>query len=122
MSEQRFAGLVESALDALPEEVRHWLDNVEVVVADWPSREHLSAVGVGSGGTLLGLYEGVPITERSAGYGMVLPDKVTIFRGPILSLCQTEDDVEQKVRRTVLHELAHHFGLDDDHLIRLGAY
>ena len=120
LSEERFAQLVAEALESLPQEVLAWLDNVEVVAEDWPSPEQLESVGAGA--WLLGLYEGVPLTARTADYGLVPPDKVTLFRGPILAGCTTEDQVREQVRRTVLHELAHHFGIDDDRLHELDAY
>jgi len=122
MDYDTFADLVGEALDGLPDQVRKWLDNIEVVVEDWPTRQQLRSVNTRGGTTLLGLYEGVPHTSRSSNYGMVLPDKVTIFRGPILASAWTEDDVRSTVRRTVVHEIAHHFGIDDERLDELGAY
>jgi len=122
MESEDFAALVAEAVDSLPDAIHGWLDNVEVVVDDWPSRRQLERLGVRGGDTLLGLYEGVPQTERGSGYGLVLPDKVTIFRGPILALCTTSEAVRQMVRHTVVHELAHHFGISDDRLHELGAY
>jgi len=79
-------------------------------------------LGLGPGQTLFGLYEGVPLTERSSHYGMVLPDKITIFRQPIEAYCRSEEEIRQMVRRTVLHELAHHFGIPDQRLRELGVY
>ena len=122
MSEAQFADLVVEALEALPPAIRSWLENVEVLVEDWPTRRQLADVGVGSRLGLLGLYEGVPQTARGGHYGMVLPDRVTVFRRPILAMCRGEDEVRQQVARTVAHELAHHFGIDDDRLRELGAY
>jgi predicted Zn-dependent protease with MMP-like domain len=72
--------------------------------------------------TLLGLYEGVPQTRRTTHYGLVLPDKITLFRRPILAVCRTPEEVRERVRSVVIHELAHHFGIDDDRLRDLGAY
>jgi predicted Zn-dependent protease with MMP-like domain len=122
LSYDAFADLVVEALDGLPEAVRGWLDNVEVVVEDWPTRAQLAELADGPDDTLFGLYEGVPRTARGSGYGMVLPDKVTLFRGPILDFCRTPGQVREEVRHTVVHELAHHFGIDDDRLHELGAY
>ncbi len=122
MEYERFFNLVGEALDSLPEPVRGWLDNVQVVVADWPSADQLADVGIGPGSTLLGLYEGVPRTARTSDYGMVLPDKVTLFRGPMLAMCATDAAVKRQVQRTVAHEIAHHFGIDDDRLRDIGAY
>jgi predicted Zn-dependent protease with MMP-like domain len=122
MDYEAFADLVGEALDGLPAQIQAWLDNVEVVVEDWPSRQQLAQLGLRGGTTLLGLYEGIPQTSRSSNYGLVLPDKVTIFRGPILGIAYTEDAARSQVRQTVVHELAHHFGISDDRLHELGAY
>jgi predicted Zn-dependent protease with MMP-like domain len=122
MTEHAFEALVAEALDGLPGEVQRWLDNVDVVVEDWPSSADLGSVGSRPGTVLLGLYHGVPLTARTADYGLVLPDKITLFRRPILDLCATESEVRRQVQRTVLHELAHHFGIDDERLHELGAY
>ncbi len=122
MDYEPFADLVGEALDGLPPLIQGWLDNIEVVVEDWPSRQQLASVGVRGGATLLGLYEGVPQTDRSASYGLVLPDKVTVFRAPILATCRTPDEVRAAVHRTVVHEIAHHFGISDERLVELGAY
>ena len=119
---EEFENLVIEALDALPEEIHTALDNVEVVVAAWPSPHELRSVGLKSGQLLLGLYQGVPLTRRGSHYGLVLPDKITIFQGPIERICRTPEQVIRQVQRTVRHELAHHFGIDDDRLRELGAY
>jgi len=121
MSEARFGRLIAEALDALPAEIRAWLDNVEVVSADWPTAAQLDGGGASRSESLFGLYEGVPLTDRSSHYGMVPPDKISIFRGPILAACATDAAVREELRRTVIHELAHHFGIDDDRLELLGA-
>lgn len=122
MSERRFAQLAAAALEDLPPGIARWLENVEVVVEPWPDKGQLREAGVAPGETLLGLYEGVPRTSRTSDYGMVLPDKITLFRGPIVELCASESCVKRQVRRTIAHELAHHFGIDDDRLVELGAY
>ncbi|HEX7277394.1 MAG TPA: metallopeptidase family protein [Acidimicrobiales bacterium] len=97
------------ALDAIPEALGRLMDNV------WVGVEERSR-----GEDLLGLYEGVPLTEREAYGGMVLPDRITIYRRPICEMCETEDEVVETVRDTVIHEVAHHFGIDDDRLDELG--
>lgn len=97
------------ALDAIPEALGRHMDNVWVVVEERSRGEDL-----------LGLYEGVPLTEREAYGGMVLPDRITIYRRPICEMCDTEDEVVETVRDTVVHEVAHHFGIDDDRLEELG--
>ncbi len=119
---EQFEQLVVEALDGLPEFFKEKLQNVEVVVADQPTIRELRAVGMRSGQLLLGLYQGIPLTKRTGNYGMVLPDKITIFRIPILRVCHSPEQVQGQVQRTVLHELAHHFGISDDRLRELGAY
>jgi predicted Zn-dependent protease with MMP-like domain len=106
----RFEELVAEALDGLPAELGRAMDNVSVFVEERSRR-----------GNLLGLYEGIPLTQRHSGYsGMVMPDRITIFRQPICAGCETEDEVVHQVRRTVVHEVAHHFGIDDARLTQLG--
>ncbi len=122
---ERFEELVSEALELIPETLWQIVDNVAVTVAEWPSRQQLASVGMEDGHSLLlGLYEGVPLTERSSNYGLVPPDLITIFRVPILQVCPPgdEDAVREQVRRTVLHEVAHHFGISDARLLELGAY
>ncbi len=111
-----FARLVAEALEGLPPEIRERMENVEVVIADWPTRTQLRRAGLRPGQTLFGLYEGVPLTQRTGGYNLVPPDKITIFRGPILAAFRTPEEMRQQVRRTVLHEIGHHFGLDEERL------
>jgi predicted Zn-dependent protease with MMP-like domain len=98
------------------------MDNVEVVVAEAPTLAQRRRMGLSPGGTLLGLYEGVPQTRRTRGYNLVLPDKITLFRRPILAVCRTPEEVKERVRRVVVHELAHHFGIDDEQLREWGKY
>lgn len=112
-----FYELVERALDGLPPELAELLDNVAIVVDDWPD---LSSPLVPEGeDSLYGLYEGVPLTERGSGYYGILPDKITIFQGP-LERDFWEDELEEQIRITVVHEVAHHFGFDEDRLEELG--
>src|SRR5882672_2823247 len=110
MSRQRFEELVADALDALPAEFASAMDNVVVLVEDRNPDDP----------TLLGLYHGVALTERTSHYGGVLPDRITIYRESILGICATEEDVVEEVVVTVVHEIAHHFGIDDDRLHELG--
>ena len=119
---ETFEKLVIRALQGLPDWVQATLDNVEVTVAEAPTMAQLRRVGLGSGRTLLGLYEGVPQTKRTRSYTLILPDKITLFRRPILSVCRTPEQVEARVRSVVIHELAHHFGIDDQRLRELDAY
>ena len=118
----RFERLVADAIDSLPAPFAARLQNVEVVIEAWPSRRQLRESETPPGNTLLGLYEGVPLTERGGGYGMVLPDKITIFHGPIEEMSSTDEEVRAQVRHTVVHELAHFFGISDEQLRRMGAY
>ncbi len=122
LSREEFEALVIEVLDDLPDDIAKHLENVDVVVAWSPTREQLQRVGVTHGGTLLGLYEGVPLTERGHYYGLVLPDKITLFQGPLQQMAINVEDLRHLVRRTLLHELAHHFGISDDRLRELGAY
>ena len=108
MSSERFEELVADALDGVPPELLALIDNVVVLVADEGESD------------LLGLYEGTPLTERDWTYAGVLPDRITIFRGPLLRMCSTETELVEQVRITVVHEIAHHFGIDDDRLHDLG--
>jgi predicted Zn-dependent protease with MMP-like domain len=113
-----FYGLVERALEDLPPELARLLDNVAIVVDDWPEYS-TPLVSGGPEETLYGLYEGVPLTERDAGYYGILPDRITIFRGP-LQRDFAARELEEQVRVTVVHEIAHYFGLDEERLEELG--
>ncbi len=106
---ERFEEMVASGLDGLPEELGRLMSNVAITV------EHRA----GPPG-LLGPYEGVPLTSRTTGYAGVLPDRITIYRKAICAICQSEQEVTDQVRRTVIHEIAHHFGIDDRRLRELG--
>jgi len=118
MERNRFQALVRQALDSLPEEFRAYLDNVAVVIEDRPPLELEPDDETGEG-PLLGLYEGHPLTERSFDFGLALPDRITIFQANVESVCATDDEIRHEVRLTVLHEIAHHFGIDDDRLDEL---
>jgi predicted Zn-dependent protease with MMP-like domain len=118
MPERSFEDLVSEALDSLPDEIASRMDNVEVVVQDEPPREYL--LGLPRGSTLLGHYHGVPLTRRGFNYEKVLPDVISIYRRPIERLARTPEEIKEQVRRTVIHEIAHHFGIDDDRLDELG--
>jgi predicted Zn-dependent protease with MMP-like domain len=120
MRRRRFEALVGEALDSLPPDLLAMLDNVELVVEDWPSDEDLRTAGVAPDETLYGLYLGVPLTQRGGGYSMALPDKIIIFQGPIEDGCRTYAELVAQVRTTVIHEVAHHFGISDARLDELG--
>jgi len=105
----KFEEMVATALDGLPEELGSLMRNVAVMVEHEPGPRGL-----------LGLYEGVPLTSRTTHYGGVLPDRITIYRLAICAICSTEDEVRDQVRRTVIHEVGHHFGIGDERLHELG--
>lgn len=112
-----FESLVEEALDSLPDEIVAMMNNVEIVVEDEPPAELLA--GLPPGHTLLGFYHGVPLTGRGT-YGGALPDKISIYRGPIVRKGRTARSIKEQVRKTVLHEIGHHFGIEEDRLHELG--
>jgi len=109
VSPARFEEMVETALDSLPERLGRLMSNVAVMVQHEPGPPGL-----------LGLYEGIPLTSRTTGYAGVLPDRITIYRLAICAVCATEDEVIDQVRRTVVHEVGHHFGISDARLTELG--
>ncbi|MCY3643606.1 MAG: metallopeptidase family protein [Acidimicrobiaceae bacterium] len=109
IDEVRFERLVGEALDSLPPELGEMMENVAVVVED-----------AHPGEDLLGLYEGVPLTERGDYGGMAMPDRVTVYRLPICAVCDSEQELVDQITVTVVHEVAHHFGIDDDTLEELG--
>lgn len=121
VSEERFETLVADALDSIPEELGEQMDNVAVLVEDWPTAEQLGEQLHGSRGTLLGLYEGIDITRRGPlDYAGVMPDRITIFKGPLCRRARDEAELAEQVRVTVLHEVGHYFGLSDARLHELG--
>ncbi|MBI2028514.1 MAG: metallopeptidase family protein [Candidatus Levybacteria bacterium] len=115
MDEERFRELVEEAIDSLPTEFAEKLNNVAVIVEDTPSPMQIRKLGLRSLTLLLGLYEGIPQTKRGH-YSGVLPDKITIFKSSIEMIARTEEEIKEKVRDTVIHEIGHHFGLSDKDL------
>jgi predicted Zn-dependent protease with MMP-like domain len=119
MDREKFELLVLRAVESLPEEFRTRLENIDVVVEDWPTGSQMAQVGLGRGQTLLGLYQGVPRTRRSAHYGMVPPDKITIFQKPIEAKCRDDARITAEIQRVVRHEIAHHFGIGDRRLREL---
>lgn len=115
ISMEEFETLVEKALDDLPEEFAELLENVAVTIEDEPDPEDREALGMGEDDELFGLYQGMPLTERGSFY-QELPDRVVIYRGPIVRVCQSRREVIREVRDTVVHELGHHFGLSDEEM------
>jgi predicted Zn-dependent protease with MMP-like domain len=118
MDRLRFEQLVAEAIDGLPDDFRDKLDNVAVVVEDYPSPRDERRVGHGR--LLLGLYQGHPLTRRDSRYVLAFPDKISIYQANIEAICRTDAEVREQVRTTVLHEIAHHFGIDDRRLRELG--
>jgi len=121
MNRHEFEQVVADAFSELPEVFRDRLDNVQIIVEEWPDRETLRLAGVRSPAELLGFYHGVPLTERSRGYNLILPDRISIYRRPILLRCRTRREVRSMVYRVLRHEVAHFFGLDDDRLSKIGG-
>lgn len=119
LGEDAFEQLVGRALDDLPPWVQEHMDNVAVMTAAWPRAAQLRAAGVGRGRLLLGLYEGVPLTQRGRGYQLVPPDRITLFQGPLEQVAASVPDLVRQIRRTVIHEVAHHYGLSDEEIAQL---
>lgn len=122
MDREAFTALVEKAVSNLPEDFRVEMDNVDVTVSDLPTPRQLSETKLGRGNTLLGLYEGVPLTQRGANYQLVLPDKITLFQLTIEESCADEAQIPAEVERVLRHEVAHYFGISDDRLREMGRY
>ena len=119
LTRREFEEVVVSALKKLPKFLKEKMENVDVVVEDRASRDLLSDMGLRSPSELLGLYQGVPLDRRGFYYGNVLPDKITLFQMPIESSCKTEEEVKEKIREVVIHEVGHYFGLNDERLEEL---
>jgi predicted Zn-dependent protease with MMP-like domain len=120
VSREEFDQLVADALATLPPQILDRMDNVAITVQEWPSRNQLDSSRVPPGSTLFGLYQGVPLTRRSSHYGMVPPDRITIFRGPLTRYFATPEAIAEQVRKTVVHEIAHHFGMGEAQIAGLG--
>ena len=116
MDRETFDWLVARVVNNLPEEFATRLENIDLVVEDWPAPVQLTKAGLRRGETLLGLYEGVPRTKRSSHYGLVPPDKITIFQKPIEAKCRYEAEITAEIQRVVRHEIAHHFGIGEARL------
>lgn len=110
---QEFEQYVEEAVTALPEEFKKELENIDIIVEVWPTIQDLQTIRAHHGAMLFGLYRGVPKTKRGLYYSGVLPDKITIFTGPILSISRTIEDVKDQIKKTVIHEIGHYFGLSE---------
>ncbi len=112
MKKSKFEKLVREGIGAIPKKFREKIDNAAIVIEDWPNQEQLRKTRIPAGFSLFGLYEGVPQTKRG-NYGMVLPDKITIFKGPIERLARSDAEICEIVKNTVWHEIAHHFGIGE---------
>ena len=121
MELERFEELVRRGLDLIPDEIHARMSNVDIEVQDLPSAQQLAAAGVPQGHTLLGLYVGIPLTRRTSGYNMVMPDRIIIFQRPLERISRNEDALVDRVRDTVIHEVAHHFGISDERLDEIEA-
>ena len=121
MELERFEELVRRGLDLIPDEIHARMSNVDIEVQDLPSAQQLAAAGVPHGHTLLGLYVGIPLTRRTSGYNMVMPDRIIIFQRPLERISRNEDALVDRVRDTVIHEVAHHFGISDERLDEIEA-
>ncbi len=116
MDREEFELLVVKAVESLPEELRSRLENVAVLVDDWPTQYQLAKAGLERGQTLLGLYEGVPLTKRGVRYSMVQPDRITIFQKPIEAIYKNSESIVLEIQRVVWHEIAHYFGIGEARL------
>jgi predicted Zn-dependent protease with MMP-like domain len=119
MEREKFEDLVARAIDNLPPEFQCKLENVDIVVEEWPTARQLRQAKHSRHSQLLGLYQGVPQTRRGRGYGLVLPDKISIFQKPIEAQCRFGGGIEAKIEEVVRHEIAHHFGLDEKTLRKI---
>jgi len=119
MDRDAFEELVSDALEDVPEWFREKLENIDIVIEEEPSRGTLRSMGIGRDSTLLGLYHGIPLSERGFYYGNVLPDRIILYMGPILRQGGDGDALAARVREVVIHEIGHYFGLSDEELRRL---
>jgi predicted Zn-dependent protease with MMP-like domain len=118
---ERFQELVVEALESLPEQFRERLENIAVVIEDWPNPAQLAGLGIRRRRDLLGLYEGIPLTERSVWHPIELPNKITIFQKPIEMRCRSDNEIMARIQDTVRHEIAHYFGISDRRLREIRA-
>ncbi len=121
MELERFEELVRRGLDLIPDEIAQRMSNIDIEVQDMPSQQQLASTGVPRGHTLLGLYTGIPLTRRTSGYNMAMPDRIIIFQRPLEARSRNDDELVEHVRNTVIHEVAHHFGISDERLNEIEA-
>lgn len=122
LTAREFEALVLDAVKSLPREFKRKLENINIVILEAPSARQKKEAGTGADEDLLGLYEGIPLGERTHQDGSVLPDKITIFRKPIMRSCRSRRQIRTAIRDTVIHEFAHYFGISDEHMIETGTY
>ncbi len=120
LERSEFRKLVREAVASLPQDLLSRVHNVDVVIETRPTARDRKLAGVGPGGLLLGLYHGIPLTKRGEYYNLVAPDKISIYQEHIEAVCHDDDEVREQIRKTVLHELGHYFGIDDERLHELG--
>lgn len=121
ISDEQFDALITRAMDELPQEYIKGLDNVAIVQADEPTEEQKIKMKLDNNHLLLGLYEGIPLTQRGAGYTFVLPDKITLFKHPLMQVTNTEEEFFKQIKRTLWHEIAHFYGLDHGRIDEIQA-
>lgn len=114
MDLEEFQRLVDEAVESIPEEFKKHLDNIDIGVEIWPTIEDMRSIRIHPHSILLGLYRGVPKTKRGLYYSGVLPDKISIFAGPILSMADNKEEAKSQVRKTVIHEIGHYFGMSEE--------
>lgn len=122
MDLEEFEKIVDETVEGLPIEFRDRIENLAIVVEEWPDPWTMQSAHVKHPTQLLGFYHGVPLTARTQYYGSVTPDKISIYRQPLMMYYRTPDTLREGIRHTVQHELAHYFGIDDDRLLEIGAY
>lgn len=122
IAQEEFERIVDETVAQLPEQFRARIENLAIVVEEFPDAWTLQSVGLANRYGLLGFYHGVPLTQRTQNYGSVAPDLISIYRQPIMSYYRTDEAIREGIRHTVRHELAHYFGISDERLHELGAY
>jgi predicted Zn-dependent protease with MMP-like domain len=123
LSSEEFETLTQEIFDSLPEQFQHNMENVRIVIEDFPSNEILVKMGTGSANVLLGLYEGIPLNKRGTWYGMypVVPDKISLYKNNIERTAHTHEALCSQIRKTLVHEIAHYYGMDEDE-VRAAGY
>ena len=122
MEREEFEAIVTAAVRTLPDEFRERIANVEFGVEDWARPDDYARTETPAGSTILGVYRGIPLPRRNAGYNMTLPDRIVIFQQPLQRMASDADDLAERIRHVVKHEIGHYFGISDDRLREIGAY